>query len=89
MTAAAEDGLIRRNPCCIESAGQEHSGERPVVRVSTLAELLDELPGQYRALLLLATFANLRFGELAGPAPQSTRFGRLRGPRERPGTGNG
>ena len=27
---------------------------------------LDEVPPRYRALLLLATFANLRFGELAG-----------------------
>jgi integrase len=30
-----------------------------------LIELLDNVPERYRALLLLATFANLRFGELA------------------------
>jgi integrase len=29
-------------------------------------ELLDQVPPRYRALLLLATFASLRFGELAG-----------------------
>jgi integrase len=40
--------------------------ERPVIPVSTLVELLDNVPPRYRALLLLATFANLRFGELAG-----------------------
>ena len=66
MNTAVEDGLIRRNPCRIKGAGQEHSQERPVIPVGTLLRLLDELPPRYRALLLLATFANLRFGELAG-----------------------
>src|SRR5262249_38163433 len=49
----------------IKGAGQEHSKERPVIPVATLVELLDEVPARHRALLLLATFANLRFGELA------------------------
>ena len=66
MNTAIEDGLIRRNPCRIEGAGQEYSPERPVVPVGTLVRLLDDVPPRYRALLLLATFANLRFGELAG-----------------------
>jgi len=65
MTTAVEDGRIRRNPCHIKGAGQEHSDERPVIPVSTLLQLLDNVPTRYRALLLLATFANLRFGELA------------------------
>jgi integrase len=66
MTTAVEDGLIRRNPCNIKGAGQEHSDERPVVPITTLVELLDHMPERYRGLLLLATFASLRFGELAG-----------------------
>jgi DNA-directed RNA polymerase specialized sigma24 family protein len=65
MNTAVEDGLIRRNPCRIKGAGQEHSQERPVIPVSTLLRLLDEVPPRYRALILLATFANMRFGELA------------------------
>jgi integrase len=65
MTTAVEDGLIRHNPCHIKGAGQEHSDERPVISVATLVELLGQVPQRYRALLLLATFANLRFGELA------------------------
>jgi integrase len=36
-----------------------------VIPVATLVELLDTVPERHRALLLLATFANLRFGELA------------------------
>lgn len=66
MTTATEDGRIRSNPCHIKGAGQEYSDERPVIPASTLVELLDNVPPRYRALLLLATFANLRFGELAG-----------------------
>jgi integrase len=65
MATAVDDGRIRRNPCRIKGAGQEHSKERPVISVATLVELLDQVPERYRALLLLATFANLRFGELA------------------------
>jgi integrase len=66
MATAVEDGKIRRNPCRIKGAGQEYSEERPVVPIGTLTKLLDEIPPRYRALILLATFANLRFGELAG-----------------------
>jgi len=65
MATAADDGLIRRNPCRIKGAGQEDSAERPVVSVSGLVELLNTIPVRYRGLLLLATFASLRFGELA------------------------
>jgi hypothetical protein len=66
MTTAVDDGLVHRNPRHITGAGREHSDERPVIPVSTLVALLDNVPTRYRALLLLATFANLRFGELAG-----------------------
>jgi integrase len=65
MTTAADDGFIRRNPCRIKGAGQEDSPERPVVPLPSLVELLNRIPVRYRAMLLLATFASLRFGELA------------------------
>lgn len=65
LGTAADDGLIRRNPCRIKGAGEEDSPERPVVPLPTLVELPDQVPIRYRALLLLATFASLRFGELA------------------------
>ncbi len=65
LGTAADDGLIRRNPCRIKGAGEEYSPERPVVPLAVLMELLDGVPIRYRAMLLLATFASLRFGELA------------------------
>lgn len=65
LNTAVDDGVIRRNPCRIKGAGMEESDERPVLSLSDLAALLEVLPRRYRALALLATFANLRWGELA------------------------
>jgi integrase len=65
LNTATDDRLIRRNPCRIKGAGQEDSPERAVISLAALAELLDQMPPRYRALVLLATFASLRFGELA------------------------
>lgn len=45
--------------------GRGHSPERPVVPLPDLIRLLVCVPARYRAMLLLATFADLRFGELA------------------------
>lgn len=66
LNTAADDGSIRRNPCRIKGAGQEDSAERQVLPLDLLLKLLDLVPLRYRALVLLATFASLRFGELAG-----------------------
>ena len=37
-----------------------------MISLANLMKLLDRVPPRYRALVLLATFASLRFGELAG-----------------------
>jgi len=64
LTTAAEDDLIRRNPCRIKGAGTETSPERPVLTVRQVFALADAIDPRYRALVLLATFASLRWGEL-------------------------
>jgi integrase len=64
LATAADDKVIGRNPCRIRGAGEEHSPERPVVSLPSLLRILDAIPPRYRAMLL-ATFASLRFGELA------------------------
>ncbi|MBV2362253.1 tyrosine-type recombinase/integrase [Streptomonospora nanhaiensis] len=66
MNTAVRDELIRKNPCQIEGAGQEHSEERPVLSVAEVFKLADAINPRYRALVLLATFGSLRWGELAG-----------------------
>jgi integrase len=66
MNTAVDDGLIRRNPCRIDGAGQEHSPERPVLTVAQVFALADAFTDRrYRLLILLAVFCSLRWGELA------------------------
>jgi len=33
FNTAADDGIIRRNPCRIKGAGQEKSAERPILTI--------------------------------------------------------
>ncbi|WP_405152199.1 site-specific integrase [Sphaerisporangium sp. NBC_01403] len=66
LTTAVDDQLIRRNPCRIKGAGQEKSAERPVLTVAQVYKLADTIEPRYRALVLLATFGSLRWGELTG-----------------------
>ena len=65
FNTAVDDGLIRRNPCRIKGAGLEKSAERPVLTVSQVYALADAADERYRALVLLAAFSSLRWGELA------------------------
>jgi integrase len=65
MSTAVDDGLIRRNPCRIKGAGQERSAERPVLTVAQVFTLADTIDQRYRALVLLASFTSIRWGELA------------------------
>jgi len=65
FNTAVDDGLIRRNPCRIKGAGQEKSAERPVLTVPQVYALAAATDERYRALVLLAAFSSLRWGELA------------------------
>jgi integrase len=65
MNTAVDDGLIRRNPCRIKGAGQEKSPERPVLTIRQVFDLADAIGPRFRALILLAVFGSLRWGELA------------------------
>jgi integrase len=69
MNTAVDDGLTRRNPCRIKGAGSEDSPERPVLTVPQVYALADAIGPRYRALILLATFASLRWAELAALTP--------------------
>lgn len=66
LNTALDDGLIAKNPCRIKQAGIERSPERPVATVEQVLDLCDAMGGKYRALVLLATFAGLRVGEILG-----------------------
>ena len=66
MATAVDDSLTRRNPCRNKSASVEKSPEKPLRTVSQVYALADAVDRRYRALILLACFCGLRWGELAG-----------------------
>jgi integrase len=65
MNTAVDDELIRRNPCRIKGAAQDRSPERSILTTRQVFALADAVDPRYRALILLAVFASLRWGELA------------------------
>jgi integrase len=65
LSTAVDDRVIRRNPCRIKGAGQEKSPERPTISIPEVYALADAVGQRYRALVLLAMFTSLLWGELA------------------------
>src|SRR5262249_41917448 len=65
LNTAIDDGLIRRNPCRIKGASVEKSQERPVLSVRQVFDLAEAIGLRYQALILIAVFGGLRWGELA------------------------
>ena len=64
LMTAAEDRIIPRNPCHIRGAGDEKPAERPVLTVAQVFELAELMKDRrFRTLVLLVTFASLRWGE--------------------------
>jgi integrase len=63
-TAVDDDELIRRNPCRVKGAGQDTADERPTATLGQVFAIAGAIQPRYRLLVLLATFAQLRFGEL-------------------------
>jgi integrase len=64
LQTAVQDELIPKNPCVLRGASVERPPERPVATVAQVYELADSIEPQYRAMVLLATFAGLRLGEV-------------------------
>lgn len=64
-TAVKEDEIIRQNPCRIKGYDKYHTPERPIATVAQVYKLADAMPGRFRALILVAAFSGLRWGELA------------------------
>jgi integrase len=66
MGTAVADQMIRRNPCTIKGASTVHTPERPTATVQEVYDLADAMQPHYRALVLMAGFLGLRWGELIG-----------------------
>jgi integrase len=64
-TAVDPDRIITRNPCRVPGADKETPEERPVLSVEQVFKIADAMPPRLRALVLLAAFASLRWGEVS------------------------
>lgn len=66
LNTAVEDEVIVKNPARIKNAGVERSMERPTATIPQVYSLADAIEPMFRAMVLLATFASLRLGEIRG-----------------------
>jgi integrase len=66
LRTAVTDGLLLSSPCRVAGAGVERSAERPVATVQEVEALKDAMPEHMALLVLLATWCQLRRGELFG-----------------------
>ncbi|WSI24418.1 site-specific integrase [Streptomyces sp. NBC_01343] len=66
LGTALSDQMIRRNPCQIKGASTVHTPERPTATVQEVYALAAAVQPRFRALVLMAGFLGLRWGELIG-----------------------
>jgi len=66
LGAAVEAGYLVRNPCTVKGAGQERAPEMRFATVAQIAALAEAVGARYRALVLVAAYGGLRWGELVG-----------------------
>lgn len=64
LNTAVREGLLAKNPCQIPGAGTPRSKRRTVATPKQVAALVDEIPGPYKAAVLLAAWGGLRRGEI-------------------------
>lgn len=66
LNTAVEDGKIASNPCRIKGAGTVRAAERPTIDPAALLAAVEAAPERYRLALLLASWCQLRRGEILG-----------------------
>src|SRR5512133_1779647 len=66
MDTAVEAGMIVRNPCSVKGAATERAPEMRVATVAQVAALAQAIDPRFRALVLVAAYAGLPWGELVG-----------------------
>lgn len=66
LRTAVADGLIVISPCKVSGASVEHAPERPTATIAEVHELTNAMPDRLRLAILLATWCQLRRGEILG-----------------------
>lgn len=66
LTTAVDDGIIPSNPCRVRGGGQtQRAHQIRLLSVAELAALVQAMPEELRAGVLLSAWCGLRYGELA------------------------
>jgi integrase len=66
MRNAVDDDLIAKTPCKVIGAAIEHAAERPIATIPEIEALSLAMPSHLRLLVEMATWCQLRRGELLG-----------------------
>jgi integrase len=64
LNTAVREGLLAKNPCQVPGAGTTRAKRRTVASPRQVVALVDEVPGPYKAAVLLAAWGGLRRGEI-------------------------
>ena len=64
LNTAVREGILHKNPCQIPGAGSTRAKRRTVASPKQVAALVDEIPGPYKAAVVLAAWGGLRRGEI-------------------------
>lgn len=75
MRTAVADGFIPTSPCKVEGAGTEHASERPIASVDEVESLVRAMPEHLQIVVMLATWCQLRRGEILGLRRADIDFG--------------
>lgn len=65
LMTAVDDDVLARNPCRIRGAQNEETPERPVLSAPQVLQLAQAVPARFSAMVLVAAFGSLRWGEAA------------------------
>ena len=66
MRTAVADGYLSTSPCKVEGAGTERAAERPIASAIEVDKLAKSMPEHLRIIVPLATWCQLRRGEILG-----------------------
>lgn len=79
MKAAVAERLIARNPCeGVRGPGEDPVEETIFLTAGELNALVEEIPDRFKAMVQLAGYRGLRFGEAAGLRPKRIDLARSR-----------
>lgn len=66
LRTAVTDGIILSSPCKVKGAGVERAAERPIATIAEIESLSSAMPEHLSLIVTLATWCQLRRGELLG-----------------------